>query len=291
MIAHLSQSRPKSEWAVRASAAPEIMQTLQDELPVRLIATPRADFRKCGTDELITDVVAGNREGFDFLPVVEGPSEIPDRVVGLIEVAHVRRDVSSSMRVRERMKPLSEDNLIGADASILSFIKGADGRPCRLVISGERITGLVTLSDLQKLPVRTVLFAFITHLEMVMAEAIRRDCRTPDEWKSRLGQRLSKLEDKVDQARKDDGWIDDLLFTEFADKKKIIKNSPAFQASKTRFEQNMRDVEELRNRLAHANDYASSPKAAMSLCETVRTIESQIEFLQTWPLTRRPDQG
>jgi hypothetical protein len=62
------------------------------------------------------------------------------------------------------MRALPEENLIGADAGILSFVKGADRRGCRLVMSGAEISGLVSLSDLQKLPVRaTVLFALITH--------------------------------------------------------------------------------------------------------------------------------
>ena len=44
--------------------------------------------------------------------------------------------------------------------------------PCRLVVSGTGIVGLVTLSDLQKLPVRAVLLALLTGLEISMSEAI-----------------------------------------------------------------------------------------------------------------------
>jgi len=51
------------------------------------------------------------------------------------------------------MQPLSEDNLIGADAGILAFVKMADRHSCRLVIAGSEITGLVSLSDVQQLPV------------------------------------------------------------------------------------------------------------------------------------------
>src|SRR5262249_13598427 len=129
MVADTPETRAGMTWADRSLAAPALMQILQDDLPVRLIATPRRDFRKCGSEELFTDVVARNREGFDFLPVVEGLSEGSDRIVGLIEVAHAKQDASSDVRVHERMKPLSEDNLIGADASILNFIKGADSQP------------------------------------------------------------------------------------------------------------------------------------------------------------------
>ena len=62
--------------------------------------------------------------------------------------------------------------MIGADASILDFIKEADCRPCRLVVSGTGIIGLVTRSDIQKLPGRAALFALVTGLEISMSEAI-----------------------------------------------------------------------------------------------------------------------
>jgi hypothetical protein len=61
-------------------------------------------------------------------------------------------------RVYEKMRHLSEANLIGADASILAFVRDADRHKCRLVVSGCEISGLVSLSDLQRLPVRAALF-------------------------------------------------------------------------------------------------------------------------------------
>ena len=67
--------------------------------------------------------------------------------------------------VSDVMRPLSEGNLLGADASILTFIRYADHQKCRLIVSGHEISGLVCLSDLQRLPVRAALFGLVTCLK------------------------------------------------------------------------------------------------------------------------------
>jgi hypothetical protein len=76
----------------------------------------------------------------------------------------------------------TEENLIGADASLLTFIRNADRQMCRLVVSGPEMNGLVSLSDLQQLPVRAALFAMVTHLEITMAQAIRREFNQSEDW-------------------------------------------------------------------------------------------------------------
>lgn len=71
--------------------------------------------------------------------------------------------------------------LISADSGILTYIERADEHEhtCRLVLYGDRLEGIVTLSDLQKLAVRPALFMLVTHVELLMARWIRgRGCRT-----------------------------------------------------------------------------------------------------------------
>jgi hypothetical protein len=151
-------------------------------------------------------------------------------------------------------------------------------------VSGARIDGLVSLSDLQKLPVRAALFALITHLEMTMTDAIRRECMASATWKARLSpDRLEKIEARQKSAKKDDNWVDDLLFTEFADKKTIIRKGAIVSDARTHFEKAMTDAQRLRDLLAHANDYAESRAAAAKVCRTARTIEHWIEQLTVWP--------
>jgi len=176
------------------------------------------------------------------------------------------------------MQPLSEENLIGANASILSFVRDADLHRCRLVISDCEINGLVSLSDLQRLPVRAALFTMVTHLEILMSHLIRLEYPNSREWLKQLSpDRQKGIHDEIDASRRDDSFIDDLLFTQFSDKVTIIKKSALISSNKNQFKKELGRVRNLRNHLAHANDYAASRDAARSVCETVRIVDKWIE--------------
>lgn len=277
----------RNSWA--APVVPpsmDLMRTYQKGLPVRLIMTPRKELKTCKIDEPLKNVVDRNEWGFDYFPVEEVRNS-SQQIVGLIELPKRGDHTPARSSVREQMQLLCEDNLIGADASILSFVKEADTRSksCRLVMSGEGIEGLVTLSDLQKFPVRIALFALVAQVEMTMAAAIRREFgdSTQMRWKSRLAnKRRQKIEQRRRTAMKADRWVEDLLFTEFADKMNIIAKSPRFKRNNADFENEMKEAKNLRNLLAHANDYADTPKAAVEVSRRVRTIEKWIAFLDGW---------
>ena len=185
------------------------------------------------------------------------------------------------------MAPLSEEMLIGADASVLSFIREADDRTFRLVVSGGKIAGLVGLADLQQLPVRITLFGLVTYLEMTMTKAIRREFNGSDAWVERLSEgRRRILSRQIADARSADTLVDPLLFTGFADKKMLLKRSPNLPWPKNQFAKDMEAIERLRDMLAHANDYAATREAARSVCATVRSIDHWIGQLAGWWASR-----
>ena len=273
-------------WAAGAGDDPTVtLATFQEKLPVLLIATPRSAFKTCRPDEELSIVVARNNEGFDYFPVVEyADGSTRERIIGLVEVIPFTHGVEPRGLVREQMRPLSEENLIGADASLLTFIRDADRQMCRLVVSGPEINGLVSLSDLQQLPVRAALFAMVTHLEITMAQAIRGEFNRSEDWISRLStERKSKVSTKAAEAKSKDTFVEVLLYTEFCDKVTIVRKSPNFSWSKTSFEDDLGKVQSLRDDLAHANDYAATREAAGHVCETVRLMDQWIDRLATWP--------
>jgi hypothetical protein len=278
----MSVSQPfghHSDWAGPSAApAPELMNAFQEGLPVRLISTPRRDLWTCRVDESLAAVVERNKEGFDYFPVVGAR----DRIIGLLDLVNIDHVAGHRGCVKDLMRPLREDDLIGADAGILRFVKMADRYPCRLVVSGAQIDGLVSLSDVQKFPARVALFALVTHLEMAMADAIRREFKESKSWKERLSdRRRSEVEEKRRVAWKDDNWVSDLLFTGFADKVTIIRKSD-FGARHENFAGDMARARQLRNHLAHANDYAETRKAAAEVCNIVRKVKYWIEQLSAW---------
>ena len=147
----------RTQWANHSIGnEPHVtIEALQAGLTVNLIATARAAFVTCAMNETLAQVIKDNSQNkFDFLPVTEMAD---GGIVGLLEITSNRHSATVDRSVGEAMRPLSEENLIGADASILAFVRDADFRKCRLVVSGSQISGLVTLSDLQRLPVRAAL--------------------------------------------------------------------------------------------------------------------------------------
>ena len=98
---------------------------------------------------------------------------------------------------------MTEDNLVGSDASILKFLATAVEHPTRLVVADTEVVGLVCLSDVQKLPVRAALFSVLTALEMAMAKRIEETWPDdPDGW---LGLLSHARRDKLGVCRQRPG--------------------------------------------------------------------------------------
>jgi predicted transcriptional regulator len=155
--------------------APEIfdltMRGLEAGLRVGDIAT--FDVRTCEASASLGDVLVDlDLKPFDAIPV-----RAADRVVGVVE----RLVVPTSGTVHDHMRRLDEDILVAADVPLKTFIPLLRDEPYRLVVRGTRIEGIVTQSDVHKLPVRLLVFAHITHLEMTMAALIEREF-AGDEW-------------------------------------------------------------------------------------------------------------
>ena len=192
-----------------------LFQALHVGRTVDLISTLVVDLKTCTPHELISDVIQRSPDDFDFLPVVDEN----DRFVGMFHVAD-HRNLRTLGTVWQCYTPLSEEYLIGADASILDFVLDADERQCRLVVSGTKIVGLVSSSDLQKLPVRAALFALITGFEITMAQLIKTRYPIDSDWMHLLSTgRQRKIEEEKMKAKADDGYVDFLLFTQFCDKR------------------------------------------------------------------------
>lgn len=278
-----------SPWTTKDPSG--TLQLFQEGLPVRLICTERNAFKTCTPSETLADVVARNRENpFDHFPVTLPDTDMADsnnKIIGVIDITPYMHQTETQLTVKDIMDPLSEEILIGADAGIWAFVRDADLHPFRFVVSGPVISGLVSLSDLQRLPVRGALFAMVTHLEMVMADAIRVKFRQRDEWMSLLSQgRQDKLRSEIAKAKSEDTYIDALHYTQFADKITIIKNLPTLPGAKSSFERDLGQVRSLRDSLAHANDFAATRDDAKNVCKTSRLIDHWIGAI-----TKLPDGG
>jgi hypothetical protein len=181
---------------------------------------------------------------------------------------------------------LRGDLIISADAGILSYIEDADERPCRLVLSGSRLDGIVTLSDLQRLPVRPAIFLLITHLELLMSDWIREHSQSEQEWLELLKDgRPKEIEKQWKKLQVNDLAIDKLTATHFSDKYKLVVELGTFEDT-GRSENELYRIKELRNRVAHAGDYALTQETARETIEVVGLARKWIRLLGAEPDNR-----
>jgi hypothetical protein len=256
----------------------ELLSSIEEGLTVRLIATPKP--RVCGIRDALRDVIdREDLQPFDYIPVKDG-----NRTVGLL---HRTKEWSNKSKpVGEAMEPLHGGMLISSDSGILSYIEGADEYEytCRLVLYGDRLDGIVTLSDLQKLAVRPALFLVVTHVELLMAEWIRGRGLPEDEVLSRLSPERRKLvEQEWNRLRKGNFAVDQLTATRFRDKRDLLLELKfvSGKQQKATARKDLEDIEQLlRNPVAHAGDFALDEEKALGVVHMVRTARRWIERLE-----------
>ncbi len=274
-----------ARWANPGDTGPGALERVQRSLTVDMVMTPRANLQTCRRDETASEVMARNTKMFSFLPVVDGG----ERFLGLYWAARWFRETAPSQPIGDDFEPFSEDVVIGADASIIDFVKTADTRPTRLVVSGDGVAGLVSLSDLQQLPVRAALFTLITRLEMTMADRIAQEWGGDDAtgWLELLSEkRGASIQTAVRRAKKEDGFVSEISFSQLADKATIIRKKQLIPGTKTSLKRDFGAIVALRDDIAHANYYAETPQAAGNVCAAVRTIlrveEELFTAIRSW---------
>lgn len=245
---------------------------LEAGLKVGDIAT--FDLRTCNLDDDVDEVL----ERDDLEPFSAIPVRGHGAIVGVLERSRTARG-----RVGEAMRPLDDSLLVAFDEPIKGFIPKLQETPYRLVVRGAQIDGIVTWSDVHKLPVRLLVFTLITHLEMLMAEAIV-EHYGEDGWLGALKpKRREKVNEKIATLRKDELDPPLIELTEFADKKELLVAGPIgdleIGARKARDE--LRRIEDLRNKVAHASGFVNDHADLQRFVRVLASAEAWIARLQS----------
>jgi hypothetical protein len=127
----------------------------------------------------------------------------------------------------------------------------------RLVVKGTKIDGIVTRSDILKLPVRLYIFALITNLELLMMEIIQNQFDVDEEWMGLISQgRRDKIEQALENFKKNNLDPSRIELSEFCDKYTIIEKKfelyNGFRSDMVKIEKN------LRNPISHARSYTEN---------------------------------
>lgn len=225
----------------------------------------------CVGDSLDAVLNDASLADFDQIPVRDASK----RIVGVL----LRAKNKGSGKISESMELLDESLLVSAEAPLMSFVRIAGTVPYKLVLNQDGIRGIITRSDLLKLPVRLLAFAGVTHLESLMAELVRtKHKRGDDSWLSLLGRkRQDKIRWKEKKLKKSRMEIDLLELTDFCDKRDLVRQIADLGPN---FADDLVRAEDLRNQIAHAATFIVSESDARGFALQLQKIELWIQKLQ-----------
>ncbi len=228
---------------------------------VRHIAT--FDISVCSIEDNVIDVFSRFPD-FDQIPVQEEQC-----VVGVLE-----RNGKPMGKAGEQMHRLNDGILVAAEEPLIHFLPLMIDPPFyRLVIEGTSANGIVTRSDLLKLPVRLLVFALVTNLELVMSDIINAQLPNDTDWFNLLSLgRQEKISDKKVFYTKKRMEPPLLELTDFCDKRTILKKHLKLPR---KFASDLEEIENLRNTLSHAGTYVNDET---DIKEFVSTMQSAQEW-------------
>jgi len=256
-----------------------MMSGLERGLQVAHITTAADQLRYCQHDEEIEAVL--NRSDllqFDQIPVQE-----QGVIIGLVRKLTV--PFGAKGPARRHMQLLGESILVSADASLLEYI--LNDSLDRLVIHGTKIHGLVTRSDLLKLPVTLLGFALVTHVEAVMLTLIRAIGVGEQIWLGYLEQGSRKdIRKRYKQLTEKRSDPDLLELTTFSNKHTILEHLAAEETYASCLPDResisqLEEIRQLRNIIAHTGGKVDSPDSIQELIGLLRLTQNWIERWQT----------
>lgn len=251
----------------------DVLATLHQaeaRFPISLIATERHNLITCGPEDDAQNVATSPQTAdFDHLPV-----ESDGVIIGLFS----RKKKYAHKTVREVMRPLCERILMSADASMLHFLETADEQRFMFLVSGKQISGSVTLSDIQKVAARPPIFLRLTLFEILVTNWIRTNAN--DIWLDKLKDKDRKKIDKCYKRRSGHGEeVDQIAVADLLPKLEASLALGAF-AGLPDTEELLPKLNNFRNSIAHAGDYATNPLSASTVPKYLRQLRGFIAHFE-----------
>ena len=178
---------------------------------------------------------------------------------GLVE-GYVRREELVSGCCGDHIHPFTpDDDLVPDTANLTEVVKSlAINKQCFVTIL-DRVGAIVTLSDLEKPPMRMFLFGIITLTEMVITEVIRhRYC--DGSWQEFLSEtRLAKAKALQEERQRRGQNVDLIDCLQYGDKGWILSYDEEFRKavgneSRREMRRAVKEMETIRNNLAHTQE-------------------------------------
>jgi CBS domain-containing protein len=230
------------------------------------------DLVECRPAETVEDVLSRPEHlDLDHFPVTEG-----GRVLGVLSRQEPPTHNPDLRPVREVMQAVTTAMIVGRSDPLTTVIENmSDGPNFRLVLEVGMIRGIVTLSDLGRLPARALVFSRITHLEMLLGAFIRARCGADDAcWMSKLSPgRRERIEVKYQELKSGHQNLDRVSAAQFCDKRvATIGLGLAVPESGANPKDMLETFERLRDQIAHAMSGFAEGERARDTARAVREL-------------------
>ncbi len=193
----------------------------------------------------------------------------------------LRRTDIGAGQCGEFSTPIEPNEILASSTALSELLTVLQERAFSFVIVGSAIEGIVTRADLQKPPVRMMLFGLVSLLDMHLSYWIRRTY--PNEtWRKHLSNgRLTKAKELCDARRQRNEEIDELDCLQLCDKRSLAEASTALRekfgwASGTEAVSFLEAMERTRDRLAHSQFDLESGSCWSDIIKNVHSTESAL---------------
>ncbi len=254
------------------------MSGLERGLQVIHIATPAAKLLSCQHDEDIATVLTrSDLKPFDQIPIIK-----QETIIGLLKKRECPEEAKGV--AIDYMQPLGEKNLVSADMPLIKFIQ--DDSLDRIVIGGTNIYGLVTRSDLLKLPVSLLGFALTTHAETLMLHIIRSTRISDEIWLTWvLPKHKVEIQNQYERLKSKRSELDKLELTYISDKCEILRKLAASEEFASLvpdkfFIDQLKDITDLRNSIAHTGNVSDNDDILQEFIDRLRLTHQWIEGIE-----------
>ena len=194
---------------------------------------------------------------------------------------YVERNSLATGRCGDYQRIFHPSELITASTPLIELLPILWHRPKIFVLDRNRISGIVTRGDLQKAPVRMLLFGLVTLLEMQLLRLVR-IYYPQDSWQVFLkGERVASAKKLWQERQAKNEAITLTDYLQFSDKRELILAKTEIVErlglkSKRYGERFLKSAETLRNKLAHAQDLVSD-SSWPELIELAQGIEALLQ--------------
>jgi len=272
----------------RLSSHYKALQQFIDSLTVDLIAE---SLESISASKDISDAKSKMQQHrFDVLGVKGDDGKV---------VGYVVNDEPGKGIVEQFRKDFSIDEIVSNGAPIANHIANISKMKRLFVLANNGIDGIVTIADLQKMPVRLMIFGIISLLEMVLLEWIRKQF-PHDEWKDMIREnRLEKAEELYKQRQRKHQEIELVDCLQLCDKWTVLMkaegNIPRELGftSKGSAERYFKQLENVRNSLAHGQNIPEDmnmdwQQITELICKAKQVTERLIRYIENQALQEVP---